>query len=425
MLEKTKEICERFIISLLLKKHDNELIKNRNKLFFEDYKIKSDDFNNYEYKKIFSSFEEVKEKIKDYTYFDIISNIKDLTTSTLAWTLHTENDYVTIDEVESVFNLFIKQVKENKLISILEKHKNDINTKTQSEIINSIENSLKEIEQINNEIITGNDLAKKMIINENNKKRVGKRTETGFYKLDILLGGGFKKTSLNVIAARPSVGKTSLAVNIATNLLKQYKSVLFVSLEMSFDEIGDKIIKSLSTKDLCSEYESFISGVEKLSKYNLFLLDKGRVTISDIETSIKGILKNNDIDLCIVDYLGLLTPNEKRQNKVLEISDITRDLKLISKEYEIPILLLCQMNRNIENEKRKPILADLRDSGSIEQDADTVLFLSRDRKDDSGVTQVILEKNRHGKCGELDYVFNGNNQVFSEIENIIKKDFTN
>lgn len=245
---------------------------------------------------------------------------------------------------------------------------------------------------------------------------------TGFDKVDEVLYG-LNKGHLIIIAARPGVGKTSFALNIATNVAKKHK-VLFFSLEMSIEQLGMKIISSfsginqsrmryqMSTK----EWSKITEHEKEYESLKMVVNDESHLKIS----KIIGEIKNSEgVELVIIDYLQLIEAEGKFVNKVQEVSDVTRRLKIAAKEYDIPIICLAQLSRACEQRQRhEPLLSDLRDSGSIEQDADSVILLYRpemyegDKYEGEGVCECRVAKNRHGETRNIILHFDGQHSKF-------------
>jgi replicative DNA helicase len=251
---------------------------------------------------------------------------------------------------------------------------------------------------------------------------------TGFNRLDAMMTG-LNKSDLILLAARPGMGKTSFALNIATNVAKKYeKDVVVFSLEMSSEQLVSRILsseaqvgsESLRTGNLNSDqWVQLAASADLLSKTHMFLDDTPGVTVAEIKAKVRR-LKN--IGLIVIDYLQLMSAGGRSENRVQEISKITRNLKIMAKELNIPVIVLSQLNRSAEQRPdHKPMLADLRESGSIEQDADIVLFLFREgyynpEIDNPNVAKCILAKNRHGSTGEVDLSWIGEYTRFSDLE---------
>jgi replicative DNA helicase len=249
---------------------------------------------------------------------------------------------------------------------------------------------------------------------------------SGFYDLD-LLTQGFQKSDLIIIAGRPSMGKTALSLNIASNLMKSSKlPVLFFSLEMSKEQIMYRLlsmetninqIRLKSGKLYQNDWIKLNKMIKIISKFPLFIDDTFNLSIQDIRSKIKTILfEQNELGLVIIDYIQLMQNSKlKIENRVQELSQITRSLKTIAREFDVPIIGLSQLSRNVENRvDKKPILSDLRESGSIEQDADLVLMLYKNSSDNqlqpdsqtSQLIELIIAKQRNGPTGTIKLKFN-------------------
>jgi replicative DNA helicase len=246
---------------------------------------------------------------------------------------------------------------------------------------------------------------------------------TGFTYLDLILKG-LKGGHVHVIAGRPASGKTTLAINIAENIAMQKNQVLVFSLEMPKKELVKRMIASLGRIDIDAmdngqlegKWDNLSIGVKKLKDMSLSICDKGGMTISRIRTIARFHKKRTDTKLIVIDYIGLIrTPNSKNANRNNELGEVSRQCKELAKELDLPVILLAQLNRSIETRSDKtPTLSDLRDSGEIEQDADTVTFLYRPALDETGVTTVTVAKNRHGKTGQFFLTLQGK---YSRFEN--------
>lgn len=249
---------------------------------------------------------------------------------------------------------------------------------------------------------------------------------SGFYDLDSLTQG-FQKSDLIIIAGRPSMGKTALSLNIASNVIKNSKlPVLFFSLEMSKEQIMYRLLAMESNinqvrlkngKLYQNDWIKLNKMIKIISKFPLFIDDTFNLSVQDIRSKIKTILfEQNELGLVIIDYIQLMqNPKLKIENRVQELSQITRSLKTIAREFNIPIIGLSQLSRSVENRvDKKPILSDLRESGSIEQDADLVLMLYKNNSNNysgsSGQTgqsiELIIAKQRNGPTGTVKLQFN-------------------
>lgn len=257
---------------------------------------------------------------------------------------------------------------------------------------------------------------------------------SGFYDLDTFTQG-FQRSDLIIIAGRPSMGKTALSLNIASNVIKNLKlPVLFFSLEMSKEQImyrllsmetGINQMRLKSGKLSPNDWVKLNKMVKILSKLPFFIDDTFNLSIQDIKSRLKTLVfEQNQPGLIIVDYLQLMqNPKLKIENRTQELSQITRSLKTTAREFNIPIIALSQLSRNIETRFDKtPILSDLRESGSIEQDADLVLMLhhntSEKLKQDQQLMELIIAKQRNGPTGIVKLKFYKNRTKFQNFNNL-------
>jgi replicative DNA helicase len=253
---------------------------------------------------------------------------------------------------------------------------------------------------------------------------------TGFTELDRMTSG-LQATDLILLAARPSVGKTSLALNIAQHVaFREGRSVGFFSLEMSKEQIGFRVLCSEADVDAKKVRDGFasreatvrlVTAQTKISGANFYLDDGAALSVPEMRAKAQRLKREKGLDLIIVDYLQLMAGHGRFDNRTQEVSQISRGLKLLAKELRVPILALSQLSRQPEQRKgelRRPQLADLRDSGSLEQDADVVLFLYReelyDRETDrKGIADVLVAKQRNGPTGDFPLVFLADHMTFA------------
>lgn len=258
--------------------------------------------------------------------------------------------------------------------------------------------------------------------NEHGHKYVG--YDTGINDLDFLTMG-LRPGSQIIIAGRPGQGKTSLAMTIANHISKQYPVAVF-SYEMRRRELIERIVAGISGVSISSdytgsEYSKIFTVCDTLSKEPKMFIDDSKPTIDQLELRSKRMALEHKIGLLVIDYLQLIpihsqiprTTNDK-------ISELSRRLKILAGEIDCPTIVLSQLNREYERDgNRRPKLSDLRDSGAIEQDADLVLFIHHNKKEEnleSNIRQLILEKNRHGKTGIVDVVFDQDLTLFRNCE---------
>ena len=247
-------------------------------------------------------------------------------------------------------------------------------------------------------------------------------TSTGFTDFDQITTG-LHEDNLIIIAARPAMGKTAFALNIAQNVAKSSdKAVAIFSLEMGAESLVERMLSAeglipsyhVRTGNLSeSEWRRMISAQERLAKRKIFIDDTAGIRISEIRSKAKRLAQENGgLGLIVIDYLQLIE-GRGRENRQQEVSEISRQLKIIAKELKVPVIALSQLSRGVDqrNDKR-PILSDLKESGSIEQDADIVAFLYREayykrdeQEEPDNVTELILEKNRHGSLGTVQLYF--------------------
>ena len=255
---------------------------------------------------------------------------------------------------------------------------------------------------------------------------------SGFYDLDSMTQG-FQKSDLIIIAGRPSMGKTAFSLSIAINILKnQNLPVLFFSLEMSKQQLIYRLLANetkisnvrLRSGNIKKKDWLYLSSIIKNFSYLPFFIDdSATISISEIRSKIRGLIFDEmKIGLIIIDYLQLMQNlNSSSENRVQELSKITRSLKAIAREFNIPIIALSQLSRNVENRlNKRPILSDLRESGSIEQDADLVLMLYRDnyyssKPSQNDFTELIIAKHRNGPTGTIKLKFDPISTTFSNL----------
>lgn len=258
---------------------------------------------------------------------------------------------------------------------------------------------------------------------------------TGIGTLDRIIGGLYK-SDLIILGARPGMGKTAFALNIARNVaVNSGKTVCFFSLEMSRDQLAQRMLSSeagIPSEKLRNgeleddEWTRLAQAGDNLSKTNIYFDETSSITVPKMKAKLRRMPK---VDLVVVDYLGLMKSERNIDNRVQEVSEITRNLKIMAKDLGIPVIACAQLSRGTEGKGKshKPALSDLRDSGSIEQDADIVLFLYRDTyydnekaddedRADPNKSECIIAKNRHGGLGSVDLFFDGQYTRFTAVD---------
>jgi replicative DNA helicase len=254
---------------------------------------------------------------------------------------------------------------------------------------------------------------------------------TGFTQLDRLLGG-FQKSDLVILAARPSVGKTSLALNFALNAARRYRKVVaFFSLEMSAEQLVQRLLSTETGIDQQRlrrgeiedhEWDMLMAAAGELSSTMLFIDDTPAISALELRTKARRLQAEHGLDLLIVDYLQLMRGDSKGENRVQEISYISRSLKSLARELEAPLIALSQLSRAVESRTdHKPILSDLRESGSIEQDADIVMFIYREdmvkeSSEKKNIADIIVAKHRNGPTDSVPLYFRKELTKFENLE---------
>ena len=236
---------------------------------------------------------------------------------------------------------------------------------------------------------------------------------TGFKDIDDMLSG-FQKSDLILLAARPSMGKTALGVNFAVNAAQNKKTVAIFSLEMSKTQLALRIYSQLTNISLTNliqgdlktdDWKRISKTLVDFSQNNLYIDDMSGTSVQDMRAKLRRLQLEQGLDLVVIDYLQLMEAGGQTENRTLEISKISRGLKAMAKELDVPVIALSQLSRAPEQRtNHRPILSDLRESGAIEQDADVVLFLYRDEyynpdSEDRGIGEVIIAKHRNGPNG--------------------------
>ncbi|MGN6514643.1 MAG: replicative DNA helicase [Rhizomicrobium sp.] len=284
---------------------------------------------------------------------------------------------------------------------------------------------------------------------------------TGFTDIDSLLGG-FQPSDLLIIAGRPGMGKTSLSTNMAFNAARMYKQdieagaevprgapVLFFSLEMAAQQLSGRILSEQTEIEMWkirngkfteSEWDKFVLTMQELSTLPLYIDDTGGISIAQVAARARRLKREKNIGCIMIDYLQLIDPSRRAENRVQEITEVTKGLKTLAKELNVPVVALSQLSRGVDaRDDKRPVLSDLRESGSIEQDADVVMFVFREeyylksREPEPGSTEhakwlekcervhrraeVLVEKHRHGATNKIDVFFD---ERFTRFSNLVQ-----
>ncbi len=256
---------------------------------------------------------------------------------------------------------------------------------------------------------------------------------TGFHELDETLSG-LQKSELIIVGARPSVGKTSLALDIGRNCAKAGHTVGIFSLEMSREQLQDRIIAAESQVPLWhiltgritseSEFPMIQDALDRLSQIKLFIDDSPSLNVLQMRSMARRLQVEHGLDLLIIDYLQLIRPRVNFESMVQQVTEISRGLKALARELKIPVVALSQLSRGVEQRDHKvPRLSDLRESGSIEQDADIVMFIWRDEhnpndtaSESDNVVHLRIAKHRNGPLRDIDFFFDAERASFKVLE---------
>ncbi len=254
---------------------------------------------------------------------------------------------------------------------------------------------------------------------------------SGFVDLDKMTSG-FNPSDLILLGARPAMGKTAFGLNVITNIaVKEHKTCAVFSLEMSAKQIVNRIIASyagielgnIRTGRLENDWPKLIETLGDLSRADIYIDDTGGITLSEIRTKCRKLKLEKGLDFIMIDYLQLMSGSKGSDNRQQEIAEISRGLKTMARELEIPIMALSQLSRGLETRPdHRPVMSDLRESGAIEQDADVVMFLYRDEyyhpdTEDKNIAEVIIGKQRNGPTGTAKLRFDG---VYTRFANLAR-----
>ena len=429
--------------------------------------IKSTNFYDPLHKKIFEAIEKLvysgmlANPITLKNYFENEKDKIDIPEYLVKITKFSSSTRQTIEYSKIIYDLYVKRqlikISENTIYSA---KLNDIDQNGQS-IIEESEKALFDLAEKGslNSSLTKFDKALKLTIEmasnayKNDQGIVG--VPTGLRDVDDKLGG-LHKSDLIIIAGRPSMGKTALATNIAFNAAKSIQEkgtkscIAFFSLEMSSEQLSTRILAEQSrikSNDIRrgkiseDQFDKFIETSKDISELPLFIDETPAISIAALSNRARRIKRIYGLDMIVVDYIQLMTAlNSRRDNRVQEISEITQGLKALAKELSVPVLALSQLSRAVEQrDNNKPQLADLRESGSIEQDADVVMFVYREayyleRKEPrpatveyaewqakmnevSNLAEIIIGKQRHGPTGNIFLEFEAMFTKFKDIQN--------
>lgn len=397
-------------------------------LIFENYECEliDADFTTRLNKKIFKAIQNLKQAKEEITMLTVKNKLTDEKNILSYLATLSENIYSTT--AESVYKKLIELTKKRQMQKLLNESATKIKDAENIDI--DIEKVIKELNKIEDREVKEESLKEQIIdtldmIEKNMKNKNDYSLYTGMLDLDQLTCG-LHNEELTIIGARPGMGKTTFALQIADYIAKKKIPVMFISLEMSEEQIITKLIAketrinstkmrlgTLTDQEAVKVYEA---GAE-LEEKSLYITSNLR-TIQQIEVEARKMKNKKNIGLIIIDYIQLIKSSQKFNLREQEVADITRTLKLLTLELKIPIIGLCQLNRNAI--RQEPMLSDLRESGAIEQDADNVIFIYQEEETDAAapVVTIKLAKQRAGTTGKVNMIFR---KVYSEFVNIIRR----
>lgn len=395
-------------------------------IIFENaqYQINEDDFVNLINKKIAIAINELRKSNEEISMISIQSKFKTNQNEVLAY-ISKIGDYVIrgLNNPDELYSKLIKLSQKRKLFMLAKKIESDVLEQEEADIYG--QKIIDEINRITSREEKEKSFAEKIAeatieIENNWKNQSDYSLYTGIYDLDSMICG-LHKQELTIIGARPGVGKTTLALQIAEKIARNNKSILFVSLEMSDTQLIQKMIartgnvKSYRIRMGTIEdddWNKISNAIGKLSELKFNTNSKIR-TIQRLELEARKLKNRGKLDLLIIDYIQLLKSKDRFNSREQEVADISRRLKLMSLELDIPIIALCQLNRNASN--NEPNLSDLRESGSLEQDADNVIFLHQEDPE-SNIVTLKIAKQRAGETGKLAVMFKKDISTFINLE---------
>ncbi len=295
-------------------------------------------------------------------------------------------------------------------------------TKASFEIVETISREIDEMHfDESAKVVTIAEAGKKLLAEIDQSKDKRRSATTGLWTLDSTLGG-LMPGEMIVVAARPGIGKTSFAMQVAMHNANHKRKALFVSLEMRSEELAGRVFGGLAevpTEDIRAgnltpeQRQRLVAAIEYMAEQPLLVFDPATATMRDIRATARA---QNDLSLIVIDYLSLIAPTDNKQQRWEQVSEISRSIKRLAKELKVPILALQQLSRDADG--NRPKLSNLRESGSIEQDADSVLFIHRDQSGQTAANnidvEIIIAKNRHGRDGNGKFVFEKEQTRFNE-----------
>ena len=392
----------------------------------EDYLLDESDFVGERNKKIIKAINELKAEKQEISMFAVKAKIKANGKQVLDY-ITSLSEYIRTSNVESVYTQLMELSKKRKLLALMQEKIMDISDCENVDILaQEIVKEVNNIEKINEKEKSFLEQVVETMekIEKNTLERTDYSLYTGIQDLDQKTCG-LHKQELTIIGARPGVGKTTLALQIAEHIAEKGIETAIISLEMSDTQIIQKMIAKrtkinsykmrMGTMEQADIDAMAIAGTE-ISELPIHLITKAR-TLQHIENIARKLKNRSNLGLLVIDYIQLIKNKGRFGNREQEVADITRTLKLLSLELDIPIIGLCQLSRNAT--RQEPTLADLRESGAIEQDADNVLFLYQEKEDEGSIVDVTLKiaKQRAGELGKVSLKFN---KTMSEFKGVMR-----
>lgn len=390
----------------------------------EIYLLDENDFQDVKNKEIIKAINKIKSKNEEVSMLSIKAEINNSSYDVMSY-LATLIDYSYATSGDAVYKRLINMSKKRKMLNLLQEA--IIQTKEEEEIDIVSQKTIHSM----NEILNINEKEKTFLeqvvettekIEKNTTSKTDYSLYTGMIELDKILCG-LHKEELTIIGARPGVGKTTFALQIAEHIAQNNVETAIVSLEMSEYQV---IQKMLAKRTKVNSYKMRLGTLEaeelgeigrasaELAELPIHLITKAR-TLQQIENIARKLSNRGKLGLLIIDYIQLIKNKGKFNSREQEVADITRTLKLLSLELNIPIIGLCQLNRNAT--KQEPSLADLRESGAIEQDADNVIFLYKEDEQNGNIIDITVKiaKQRAGEVGKIYMKFNKPNSEFKGV----------
>lgn len=406
--------------------------------------LSENDFYKASHRKIYSAIAELQAKsqpVDIITVSNLLTDKKDIDAiGGPAYLAEVMNATPTAAHIES----YAKIVQEKALLRTLIHMSGEIVEKAYEESYESVEGFLDEVEgkifsvaekKKTQGLVGAAELIKDSMnrlteLFENKTEFTGIRS--GFTELDKLTSG-FQAGEMTIIAARPSMGKTALSLNIAQNVvLREKKSLAYFSVEMGKEQLMMRMLASEARVNLSdlrignlsdSAWPRLIDKASKMAEARLFIDDTSGISPYEIRAKCRRLQSQHGLDMIMIDYLQLMDLKQKVESRERAVSEISKTLKAIAKELRVPVIALAQLNRGVEGRSdRRPMLSDLRESGSIEQDADVIMMLyredyyDRDNPDVKGVSEVIIGKQRNGPTGTVRLRWEGQIGRFSNLE---------